>query len=49
MIALDLLYVDTKKKLIELLNLVGEPLATLPLSRVRPPKSALDEVMESLK
>ncbi len=45
-----LIYVDTKKKnLIELLNMVGEPLATLPLSRVRPPKSALDEVMESLK
>jgi 2-oxoglutarate ferredoxin oxidoreductase subunit beta len=45
-----LIYVDTKKKnLIELLNMVGEPLATLPLSRVRPPKSALDEVMEFLK
>ena len=45
-----LIYVDTKKKnLVELLNLVDEPLATLPLLRVRPPKSALDEVMELLK
>jgi 2-oxoglutarate ferredoxin oxidoreductase subunit beta len=45
-----LIYVDTKKKnLIELLDVIDEPLATLPLERVRPSKSALDEVMESLK
>jgi 2-oxoglutarate ferredoxin oxidoreductase subunit beta len=31
------------------LNVVDEPLAMLPLERVRPPKSALDEVMESLR
>jgi 2-oxoglutarate ferredoxin oxidoreductase subunit beta len=29
-----------------LLNTVDEPLATLPESRTRPPKSVLDEVME---
>jgi 2-oxoglutarate/2-oxoacid ferredoxin oxidoreductase subunit beta len=45
-----LFYVDTKREsFIDLLNLVDEPLATLPESRVRPPKSALDEVMESLR
>lgn len=45
-----LIYLDTKQKnLLELLDIVDEPLATLPLERVRPPKSALDEIMESLK
>jgi 2-oxoglutarate ferredoxin oxidoreductase subunit beta len=45
-----LFYVDTKREsFIDQLNLVDEPLATLPESRVRPPKSALDEVMESLR
>jgi len=45
-----LIYVDTKKPtLIELLNMVDEPLATLPLDRIRPPQSALDEIMEALK
>jgi 2-oxoglutarate ferredoxin oxidoreductase subunit beta len=44
------LYVNTSKPtLIELLNLVEEPLATLPESRVRPPVSALNEVMEELR
>ena len=32
-----------------LLNLVDEPLATLPLERVRPPREALDEIMEALR
>ncbi len=32
-----------------LLNLVDEPLATLPLERVRPGRAVLDEIMESLK
>ena len=32
-----------------LLNVVDEPLATLPLERVRPGRHVLDEVMESLK
>ena len=45
-----LFYVDTQRPtFLDLLNLVEEPLATLPESRVRPPKSALDEVMEELK
>ncbi len=42
-------YVDTQKPTFtELLNLVEEPLGTLPESRVRPPKSVLDEVMQRL-
>jgi 2-oxoglutarate ferredoxin oxidoreductase subunit beta len=32
----------------ELLNLVDEPLATLPDARVRPAKTVLDEVMQRL-
>jgi 2-oxoglutarate ferredoxin oxidoreductase subunit beta len=45
-----LLYLDTgRPTLIDLLNLVDEPLAALPESRVRPPKAALDEVMEELR
>ena len=45
-----LFYVDTNRQsFLELLNVVDEPLATLPLERVRPPKAALDEVMEELR
>ncbi len=45
-----LVYVDTHRKtLIDLLNLTEEPLAGLPESKVRPPKRALDEIMEELK
>jgi 2-oxoglutarate/2-oxoacid ferredoxin oxidoreductase subunit beta len=45
-----LFYVDTgRQNFLELLNLVDEPLATLAESRVRPPASALDEVMEELR
>ena len=45
-----LFYVDTKREsFIDQLNLVDEPLATLPESRVRPPRAVLDEVMESLR
>ena len=45
-----LLYAETEKPtFIDNLNLVDEPLATLPLDRVRPPKAALDEIMESLR
>ena len=44
------LYVNTQKPtFVELLNLADEPLATLPESKVRPPQSALDEVMEELR
>ena len=42
-------YIDTKKpSFTELLNLVDEPLGTLPESRVRPGKAVLDEVMQRL-
>jgi 2-oxoglutarate/2-oxoacid ferredoxin oxidoreductase subunit beta len=45
-----LFYVDTRRQnFIEQLNLVDEPLSTLPESRVRPPRSALDEVMAGLR
>ncbi len=45
-----ILYVNPEaKNFIELLNLVDEPLATLPESKVRPPKEALDEIMEELR
>jgi 2-oxoglutarate ferredoxin oxidoreductase subunit beta len=45
-----LLYVNTSNPdFIEQLNVVEEPLATLPQSRIRPPKAALDEVMEELR
>src|SRR5215471_603345 len=42
-------YVDTKKpSFTEILNLVDEPLGTLPDNRVRPGKAVLDEVMQRL-
>jgi 2-oxoglutarate ferredoxin oxidoreductase subunit beta len=45
-----LLYADTgKPTFIENLSLVDDALATLPAERVRPPKAALDEIMESLR
>ncbi len=43
-------YVNTEApSFIDLLNLVDEPLARLPESAVRPPRQALDEIMESLR
>ena len=43
-------YIDTKKPdFTALLNMVPEPLATLPQERTRPGKKVLDEVMESLR
>ena len=45
-----ILYVDTgRPSFVDLLNLVDEPLATLPEARVRPPRAALEEVMEELR
>jgi len=45
-----LIYVDPNRPtLIDLLNLVDEPLATLPLERVRPPREALEQIMEELR
>jgi 2-oxoglutarate/2-oxoacid ferredoxin oxidoreductase subunit beta len=37
-----------KKNFISLLNLVDQPLNTLPLERIRPPKEALDKIMKEL-
>jgi 2-oxoglutarate/2-oxoacid ferredoxin oxidoreductase subunit beta len=49
-VATGVLYVEPDKDdFVTLLDLVDEPLATLPLERVRPGKEALDEVMESLR
>jgi 2-oxoglutarate ferredoxin oxidoreductase subunit beta len=43
-------YVDTQKKnFVELLNLVDEPLASLPQETVRPPKAVLDKIMTGLQ
>jgi 2-oxoglutarate ferredoxin oxidoreductase subunit beta len=44
------LYLDTSKPtFIELLNVADEPLGTLPQSKTRPPKEALDTIMEELR
>jgi 2-oxoglutarate ferredoxin oxidoreductase subunit beta len=37
-----------KKSFIQMLNIGDEPLATLPLERVRPPKEALEKIMRDL-
>lgn len=43
-------YVDTKKpNFMEMLNMEDAPLATLPESKIRPPKEVLDQVMEELR
>jgi 2-oxoglutarate ferredoxin oxidoreductase subunit beta len=43
-------YVDTTKpNFLDLLSIDDAPLATLPESRIRPPKEALDEAMEELR
>jgi len=43
-------YIDTQKPtFIDLLNVVDEPLATLPESLTRPPKQALESLMASLQ
>jgi 2-oxoglutarate ferredoxin oxidoreductase subunit beta len=45
-----LLYLDnTKRMYLDTLNLVAEPLTTLPQETVRPGKAALDEMMSALK
>jgi 2-oxoglutarate ferredoxin oxidoreductase subunit beta len=44
------LFVDAKApSFVDLLNVVEAPLATLPEAQTRPPKAALDELMESLR
>jgi 2-oxoglutarate/2-oxoacid ferredoxin oxidoreductase subunit beta len=48
--ATGVLYVEPDKDdFVTLLNVVDEPLATLPLHRVRPGREALAEIMESLR
>jgi 2-oxoglutarate ferredoxin oxidoreductase subunit beta len=48
--ATGVIYIEPDKDdFIETLNLVDEPLAFLQAERVRPPKAALDEIMESLR
>jgi len=43
-------YVDTSKPtFMEMLNMEDAPLGTLPESKVRPPKEALDQVMDELR
>jgi 2-oxoglutarate ferredoxin oxidoreductase subunit beta len=45
-----LIYVEpTKKDFLSLLDLPEEPLATLPLERVRPPREALTQMMDELR
>ena len=45
-----LLYLEIRQKnFLDLLNLVDEPLASLPEDRVRPNKESLDEIMEELR
>ena len=44
------LYLDSSRKhFMDLLNVVDEPLGTLPEARVRPPQEVLDQVMEELR
>jgi 2-oxoglutarate ferredoxin oxidoreductase subunit beta len=44
------LYVNTEKpNFLEMLHLADEPLATLPQSKVRPPKEVLDQIMEEMR
>jgi 2-oxoglutarate ferredoxin oxidoreductase subunit beta len=45
-----ILYLDPKRKsFVDLINMVDEPLATLPEHKVRPPREALEEIMEELR
>ena len=48
--ATGVLYIEPDKEdFVSMLGLVDEPLAALPIERVRPGKAVLDEVMESLR
>ncbi len=48
--ATGILYVEPDKDdFVTLLDMVEEPLATLPLDKVRPSREALEEIMESLR
>jgi 2-oxoglutarate ferredoxin oxidoreductase subunit beta len=48
--ATGVIYIEPDKDdFVDLMHLVEEPLAALPTSRTRPPKAALDELMEELR
>ena len=48
--ATGLIYIEPDREdFLEQLNMVDEPLSTLPLDRIRPPRAVLDEIMESLR
>lgn len=48
--ATGVIYIEPDKDdFLTALNLVDEPLASLPLSRTRPPTAVLDEIMERLR
>jgi 2-oxoglutarate ferredoxin oxidoreductase subunit beta len=48
--ATGIIYIEPDRDdFLELLNVVDEPLASLPLDRVRPSREALEEIMESLR
>jgi len=49
-LATGVIYIEPDKDdFLDLLNLVDEPLASLPESRTRPPKAVLDELMDALR
>ena len=49
-VATGLIYIEPDRDdFITQMNVVDEPLATLPLSRTRPGKEALEEIMEGLR
>jgi len=48
--ATGIIYIEPDRDdFLKQLNVVDEPLATLPLERLRPPKAALDEIMDGLR
>jgi 2-oxoglutarate/2-oxoacid ferredoxin oxidoreductase subunit beta len=48
--ATGLIYIEPDRDdFLTQLHVVDEPLATLPLERIRPGREALDEIMESLR
>ena len=48
--ATGLIYIEPEKPdFLSLLNVVDEPLASLPLEKIRPPREALEEIMEGLR
>src|SRR5207253_6417313 len=48
--ATGLIYIEPDRDdFLEQLNLIDEPLATLPLEKVRPGREALEEIMEGLR